>query len=155
MVVGSHLGVGGTRVREAGWKGWRGVWSKWVKPEGPRKEDLSHIRMVCSWEFPAGGYVDCGRQTGAEQMTVEPLACLDTASPREGSMGGRGTLSHQSLGPHGTPAPQTPLTRCSLRILSTLWNLHHGLKCALNKGKLIFTMLPHCFRKCFFFLYNV
>lgn len=74
-----------------------------------------HIRMVCSWEFPAGGYVDCG-----EQMTVEPLACLDAASPREGSMGGRGTLSHQSLGPHGTPAPQTPLTPCSLQILSTL-----------------------------------
>lgn len=73
-----------------------------MNPEGLRKTCATHKddgRLGGLWEAD-----------GAEQISVEQPACLGAVSPREGSMGDRGTLSHQALGPHRTPAPQTPPT---------------------------------------------
>lgn len=97
--------------------------------------------------------MDCGRQTGAEQTTVERLACLHCIA--EG--GQRGRQWHTQ--PPGPGASQdacttTPPTQCSLRKLSALRNLHQGLKCAYNNRKSLFTIFPHCFRKCFLFSFT-
>lgn len=54
--------------------------------------------MMGSWEVPARGYVDCGRQTGAEQTKWEQLARLYAVPMWEGSVGGS-ELSHQAVGP--------------------------------------------------------
>lgn len=132
-MAGSHLGVGGKSqgIRMKGLKrGQAHMGEPGRKTCAAHKHD-GRFQQEAMWTVG-------GRLVQSKQVWSGWHA--RAASPREGSVGGSGVLSHQALGHHRP-----------LRKPSTLRNLHQGLKCASNNRKLIVTLFPRCFRKCFFF----
>lgn len=88
-----------------------------------------------SWEVPARGFADCGRQAGADQ-SVEQLVCLDAASMWGGSVGGSGKLRPPGPGASlHTLHHRAPYTMLFTK-LSTVQNRYQGLRYATKQGNI-------------------